>query len=248
MSQIKIVLCWSGGKDSALALHRLQQSGRYEVVALITTCNELYQRVSMHGVRTELLDLQAASLGLPVEKVFVGPAGSNEEYVERMNSALAGWRARGVTGCAFGDIFLADLRAWREAQLAKVGLEAVFPLWSENTSQLLTEFWAQGFRTTVCCVNDAWLDASFVGRELDADFVRSLPDGVDPCGENGEFHTFAHAGPIFRDPIPLAVGEKVYRPLPPSAATDCPLPGQRQTRGFWFCDLQAAAMPVAGAY
>lgn len=243
----KIVFCWSGGKDSALALNRLLRDERYEIVSLLTTCNEHFQRVSMHGVRLELLDQQAHAIGLPLEKIFVSRLSSNDEYQQKMSDCLLAHKARGVTGCAFGDIFLEDLKHWREGNLATVGLRGIFPLWKIDSRELLSEFFALGFGSVICCVNDAWLGVDAVGRNIDADFIRSLPPEVDPCGENGEFHSFAFAGPIFREPITFTVGEKVYRPLElslPGAASAaspaCPLPGARSTKGFWFCDLLPA--------
>jgi uncharacterized protein (TIGR00290 family) len=239
----KIVFCWSGGKDSALALHRLRQDERYEVVSLLTTCNEHFQRVSMHGVRMELLDAQAEAIGLPLEKVFVSERGSNEEYEQKMSACLLAHKARGVTGCAFGDIYLEDLRQWREANLARVGLRAIFPIWKIDTREVMREFLALGFSTVICCANDAYLGEDSVGRTMTADFITALPTGVDVCGENGEFHSFAFAGPLFKQPVKFKVGEKVYRPLEVTAGADvsasCP-PGTPITRGFWFCDLLPA--------
>ena len=242
----KIVFCWSGGKDSALALNRLLRDERYEVVSLLTTCNEHYQRVSMHGVRLELLDAQAAAIGLPLEKIFVSQRGSNEEYQRKMGACLRAHQARGVTACAFGDIFLEDLKLWRDGNLAKVGLRGLYPLWQVDTRELIREFFALGFGTVICCVNDAWLGESFVGRLLDRQFMADLPANVDPCGENGEFHSFAFAGPVFRQPVKFKLGEKVYRPLetapPPQNASNqstyaCSVVPPRPTKGFWFCDL-----------
>ncbi len=241
----KVVFCWSGGKDSALALHRLRQDARYEIVSLLTTCNEHFQRVSMHGVRLELLDAQAAAIGLPLEKVFVSRQSSNEEYQRKMAECLLAHKARGVTGCVFGDIFLEDLKVWREANLAPIGFRGVFPIWKVDSRELIREFLALGFASVICCANDAWLGEADVGRTIDADFIRALPPGVDPCGENGEYHSFAFAGPVFREAIKFRVGEKVYRPLeqthPSSAAHPTPGPvGRRETKGFWFCDLLPA--------
>jgi len=240
----EIVFCWSGGKDSALALNRLLHDDRYEIVSLLTTCNEHFQRVSMHGVRLELLDEQARAIGLPLEKIFVSRRGSNEEYQQKMSECLLAHKARGVTGCVFGDIFLEDLKRWREENLARVGLRGIFPLWKIDSRELIREFIALGFGSVICCANDAWLDDTAVGRNIDAEFICSLPAGVDPCGENGEYHSFAFAGPIFRQPVKFAVGEKVYRPLeqthPGSSSPVCPLPGARSTKGFWFCDLLPA--------
>jgi uncharacterized protein (TIGR00290 family) len=236
----KIVFCWSGGKDSAFALYRLLQDERYEVVSLLTTCNEHFRRVSMHGVRLELLDAQAAAIGLPLEKVFVSERSSNEEYEEKMAACLQAHKARGVSGCAFGDIFLEDLRQWREANLARVGLSAIFPLWKMDTRQLMREFLALGFGTIICCANDAYLGEDIVGRPVTAELVASFPDTVDACGENGEFHSFAYAGPVFKQPIRFTIGEKVYRPLEtthPGGSPSDAAPGKPITRGFWFCDL-----------
>ena len=241
----KVVFCWSGGKDSALALNRLRQDDRYEIVSLLTTCNAHFQRVSMHGVRLELLDAQAAALGFPLEKIFVSQQSSNEEYQQKMGECLRAHQARGVTGCVFGDIFLEDLKAWREANLAQIGMRGVFPLWKVDSRELIREFFALGFGTVICCANDAWLGEQSVGRVIDEAFIRELPAEVDPCGENGEYHSFAYAGPIFRTPIRFTVGEKVYRPLEqthPSSAAHAPAvpAGRRPTRGFWFCDLLPA--------
>jgi uncharacterized protein (TIGR00290 family) len=240
----KIVFCWSGGKDSALALHRVLMEGRYEVVSLLTTCNEQFQRVSMHGVRVELAEQQARAIGLPLQKVFVSHGGSNDEYVEKMKARMLACKAQGVSGAAFGDIFLEDLRRWREDNLAQVGLRGIFPIWKEDSCKLIREFIALGFGSIICCVSDAWLDETALGRKIDAEFLRWLPAGVDPCGENGEFHSFAFAGPIFKQPIQVKVGEKVYRPVgetPPGATpVVCPTPGTRSARGFWYCDLLPA--------
>jgi uncharacterized protein (TIGR00290 family) len=239
----KIIFCWSGGKDSALALNRILRGGQHEVVSLLTTCNEHFQRVSMHGVRLELLDRQAQAIGLPLERVFVSQRGSNEEYQEKMSACLSAHQARGVTACAFGDIFLEDLRRWREENLARIGMRGIFPLWKVDSRELIREFFTLGFGTVVCCVNDAWLDDAFAGRNIDESFVRDLPANVDPCGENGEFHSFAFAGPIFKEPVKFKLGEKVYRPIEITRVADsnssdvCPATGPVATRGFWFCDL-----------
>ncbi|HEX9047264.1 MAG TPA: ATP-binding protein, partial [Verrucomicrobiae bacterium] len=153
----KIVFCWSGGKDSALALNRLQQDSRYEIVSLLTTCNEHFQRVSMHGVRLELLEAQAAAIGLPLEKIFVSQRSSNEEYQQKMSACLTAHQARGVTACAFGDIFLDDLKQWRDGNLAKIGMRGIYPIWKIDSRELIREFFALGFGTVICCVNDAYL-------------------------------------------------------------------------------------------
>jgi uncharacterized protein (TIGR00290 family) len=240
----KIVFCWSGGKDSAIALGRLQKDSRYEVVSLLTMCNEHFQRVSMHGVRLELLDRQAEAIGLPLEKIFVSQHSSNEEYQQKMSACLLAHKARGVTGCAFGDIFLEDLKRWREENLARVGLRGIFPIWKIDSREIIREFFALGFGTVICCVNDAYLDETAVGRKIDWEFIDALPANVDPCGENGEFHSFAFAGPVFREPVKFKIGEKIYRPIeathPAQAGNSayvCPSSGPRATKGFWFCDL-----------
>lgn len=246
----QVVFCWSGGKDSALALDRMLHDERYQVVSLLTTCNRDFRRVSMHGVRIELLDAQAESIGLPLEKVFIETHSTNESYEHAMEACLTEYQRRGVTACAFGDVFLEDLRQWREANLARVGLRGIFPLWGIDTGKLVREFLARGFSTVICCANDAYLGADAVGRTLTEAYLAGLPAGVDPCGENGEFHSFAYAGPIFKQPIRFTVGETVYRPLPPGLVDPTTSPPGRQTRGFWYCDLlpdEKATAPALAA-
>jgi uncharacterized protein (TIGR00290 family) len=215
-----VLFCWSGGKDSAMALHALRAANDCRVTALLTTITEEYDRISMHGVRRALLERQAESLGLPLHAVLIPPQCINATYEERMKEALAQHFARGVRRVAFGDIFLEDLRIYREKNLAQVGMQALFPIWKRDTRELAREFVRLGFRAITVCVDPRVLDASFAGRELDASFFVDLPPGVDPCGENGEFHTFVFDGPVFKKPITCRVGEKVLRD------------------GFCFCDLQ----------
>jgi uncharacterized protein (TIGR00290 family) len=235
MATRRAAMFWSGGKDSALALDRVRRAGDYDVTALITTINPEFGRVSMHGVRAELVEAQAQAAGLPLERMNVGSAGANDAYVECLRAVLAGQKEGGVEAVIFGDIFLADLRAWREGFLAECGLQGVFPLWGEDTAGLAREVVARGFKAVVCCADDACLDGSAVGRSLDAAFFAGLPSGVDPCGENGEYHSFVHDGPVFRHPVAYAVGERVYRPL---GHMDVPAaPAGTATRGFWFLDL-----------
>jgi uncharacterized protein (TIGR00290 family) len=243
----RAVLFWSGGKDSVLALDRLRRSGQVEVTALITTVNRRYGRVSMHGVREELIVAQARAVGIPLDKMYVGPKSDNAEYVAALKATLASWKDRGLRRVAFGDIFLADLRQWREALLAESGMEGIFPLWQADTRDLAAEFVARGYKAVLCCANDAFLGEEHVGRALDADFFKHLPAGVDPCGENGEYHSFVWDGPVFRAPVAFAPGEKVYRPLdtppPDQGAAAIPLPaghGPSATKGFWFMDLLSA--------
>lgn len=239
----KVVFCWSGGKDSALALHKMLQDERYEVVSLLTTCNEHFRRVSMHGVRIELAERQARCVGLPLDIIFLSRRSSNGEYQAKMSDYLLERKGGGVRGMVFGDIFLEDLKQWREANLASIGMYGVFPLWKQDTRALIEEFMSLGFASIICCVNDAYLGENAVGRLIDREFVDTLPSNVDPCGENGEFHSFAFDGPIFSERVRFQVGNKVYRPIeethPASSdpASICPLPGTPTTRGFWFCDL-----------
>jgi uncharacterized protein (TIGR00290 family) len=249
----KVLFCWSGGKDSALALHKVLSSGQYEVVALLTTFNEHFQRVSMHGIRQELLEKQVEAIGLPLEKMFVSKQSSNEEYQEKMQNLLLKYKALGVEKVVFGDIFLEDLRTWRENNLAQVGMKAIFPIWKIDTRDLILEFVSLGFRSVICCVNDAYLNEDTLGKNIDLDFIQKLPAEVDPCGENGEYHSFACAGPIFKKSLPIKIGEKVYRPIEQThpGSSVCPLPNtgatkRPQTKGFWFCDLTATdeASPV----
>jgi uncharacterized protein (TIGR00290 family) len=229
----KVVFCWSGGKDSALALHKVRRDSRYEVVSLLTTCNEHFRRVSMHGVRIALAERQARAVDLPLDVIYLSRQSSNDEYQGKMSEYLESRKSDRVTATVFGDIFLEDLRAWREANLATIGMRGVFPLWKQDTRALIEEFLSLGFRSIICCVNDAYLNEEAVGRLIDREFIDALPAAVDPCGENGEFHSFAFDGPVFKEPIPFLVGEKVYRAI-------CPLPGTRAAKGFWYCDLLEA--------
>lgn len=211
-----ILFCWSGGKDSAMALHALLQD-HVPIAALLTTVTETYDRISMHGVRRELLVQQAQSIGLPLHEVRIPPQCVNPIYEARMEEALRFYYDAGVRTVAFGDIFLEDLRAYREKNLARIGMTALFPIWKHarhggrDTRQLIRSFHAAKFRAIAVCVDPKVLDPSFAGRELDAAFLRDLPPKVDPCGENGEFHTFVFDGPIFRHPIPVTLGEVIER-------------------------------------
>lgn len=214
-----ILFCWSGGKDSAMALHTLLKQKEVRVVALLTTVTEGYDRISMHGVRRELLARQAESIGLPLHEVFIPPQCVNPIYEARMEEALRVHYAEGIRKVAFGDIFLEDLRVYRENNLARMGMTALFPLWKRNTRELIRFFHAQRFRAITACIDTKILDRKFAGRELDDSFFNDLPPHADPCGENGEFHTFVFDGPIFRQPIPVRTGEVVER------------------NGFIFCDL-----------
>jgi uncharacterized protein (TIGR00290 family) len=218
-SREPVLFCWSGGKDSALALASLRRD-RVPVSGLLTTMTERYERIAMHGVRSSLVRRQAEVAGLPLYEVRI-PAGCNNAlYEARMGEALREQLALGVRRVAFGDIFLADLREYREHNLARAGMEAVFPLWLRDTRSLAREFCAQGFRAVAVCVDPKKLSPQFAGRELDETFFRDLPAGVDPCGENGEFHSFVYDGPVFSRPLAVERGEVVER------------------EGFYFCDLE----------
>jgi uncharacterized protein (TIGR00290 family) len=204
-------LAWSSGKDSAWALHTIREQNEFEVVALLTTVNSAYQRVAMHAVRESLLELQAAAAGLPLVKVTIPSRCSNEIYEQAMSAAMAQARAEEVHHVVLGDLFLEDIRAYREARLAACGMTPVFPLWRRDTRQLANEMLAGGLSAYLTCVEPKKLNRSFAGRRFDASLLADLPSGVDPCGENGEFHTFACAGPMFRAPIGVTVGEIVDR-------------------------------------
>jgi uncharacterized protein (TIGR00290 family) len=217
----RVLVSWSGGKDSCVALHELQRSGAYEIAALMTTVTRDYERISMHGVRRELLAQQAAALGLPLHEVFIPKAASNETYEAAMAEGLAVQRGRGVETVAFGDLFLEDIRAYRDRMMAENGMTAVYPVWGRDTRAFVEDFIAAGFKAVLVCVDLAQLDASFAGRTIDAALLADLPSNVDPCGENGEFHTFVFDGPNFARPVGIAVGERVQRD------------------GFCFCDLTA---------
>jgi uncharacterized protein (TIGR00290 family) len=209
-----VVISWSGGKDSAMALHELFKTDEYEVVGLLTTVSEEFHRISHHGVREALLDEQAEAIGLPLEKLYL-PSGdsdgcTNEIYNALMEDAMSRCRARGVTTVAFGDLFLQNLRDWREANLGRVGMQAIFPIWNRNTTELAREVIALGFKCYLSCVQ-ASLGSRFVGRLYTEGLLRELPVGIDPCGENGEFHSFVCDGPIFKRTIPITVGKKIER-------------------------------------
>ena len=211
MARPTAVMSWSSGKDSAFALHEVRRAGEIEVAGLITTVTADFGRVSMHGVREELLDRQAAALGLPCWKVEIPSPCPNEVYESAMARVLGDVGRLGVTHVVFGDLFLEDLRRYREAKLGAIGMSGVFPLWMRNTAVLAREMIAAGLRATIVCVDPRRLDRSFAGRAFDAAFVEDLPRGVDPCGENGEFHTFASHGPMFARPIEVRTGEVVER-------------------------------------
>ena len=239
----KALFNWSSGKDSALALYKILQNPEIEIACLLTSVNQQYQRISMHGVRVELLQQQAKSMGLLLEIMQIPEMPSMEVYENVMCETLLKLKKQGVTHSIFGDIFLEDLRKYREDKLAEIGFEGIFPLWKIPTPELIQEFISLGFKTIVVCVNERFLDKSFVGRVIDPDFINDLPENVDVCGENGEFHTFTFDGPIFSKPIDFEIGEIVYRKYEKpekenSSDTACDTSASDAFDfGFWYCDL-----------
>lgn len=207
----KAVMAWSTGKDSAYALHTARQQSEFDIVGILTTLTREYNRVSMHGVREEVLDRHAAALGLPCTKVWIPPGCTNAIYEQAMAAAVLPLKAQGVTHFIFGDLYLADVREYRVRNLAQVGLQAAFPLWLRPTRALAEEMIAAGLQAVVTCVDTRKLPASFAGRRFDATFLKDLPEGIDPCAENGEFHSCVIGGPMFSAPIPVKVGEIVTR-------------------------------------
>jgi uncharacterized protein (TIGR00290 family) len=226
---VRVALSWSSGKDSAWSLHLLREDPSIEVVALVTTLNEEFDRVAMHAVRRELLELQAESVGIPLWTVPLPWPCSNEQYEERMRDLCTRALEAGVEGMAFGDLFLADIRAYREKQLAGTGLGPLFPVWQIPTADLARTMIASGLRAKITCVDPRVLSRKFAGRDFDSQFLADLPPGIDPCGENGEFHSFVYDGPGFRRTMDVAVGEVVERD------------------GFVFADLCLAPRPKGTA-
>lgn len=209
-SKASVALAWSGGKDSMLALHALRESGT-PVAVLLSMVTEDFDRISVHGVRRALLEAQVEAVGSALEIAFIPAQCSNDDYESSFGAALERLRKRGITTVAAGDLFLEDVRAYREALLARYGMKAQFPLWGRDTASLAREFIDAGFKAYLSCVDTHALDASFAGRAFDADLLRDLPPSVDPCGENGEFHTFVWNGPPFDRPVRCAPGERVLR-------------------------------------
>ena len=207
----KSIFNWSGGKDSALALYKVLNNDQIEIHSLVTTVNQEISRISMHGVREALLDLQATSIGIPLKKILLSEMPSMEEYNTQMKIMLEDFKAEGITHSIFGDIFLEDLKQYRDNKLTEVGVQGVYPLWKKDTKKILDQFIELGFKSIVICIDTKYLDDSFLGRELDQEFIRDLPGNVDVCGENGEFHTFVYDGPIFKSAIPFDKGEIVFK-------------------------------------
>ena len=215
----KVLFAWSGGKDSAIALYEIQQSQNYEIVSLLTTITEDYNRVSLHGVPATLVEQQAKSLGLPIEEVFIPKDSSNEEYEAKMGKTLIKFKQDGISSVVFGDVFLEWVRQYRENNLSKLGMKGTFPIWGRDTAQLTRSFIALGFQAITTCIDTKVLDQRFLGRIIDESFLAQLPPNVDPGGENGEFHSFVFNGPIFKEKIAYSPGEQVLRD------------------SFYFCDL-----------
>lgn len=209
----KVALFWSAGKDSAMALHKIQNDENFELLALVTTLNEEYKRVSMHGIPELILDRQCETLGIPLIKMWVPNQPDNDTYERAFLELCENLKQKGVEALVFGDIHLEDLRKYREDLVGRGGLEAYFPLWKIPSVELMNSFIAKGFKAITCCINTGVLGEDWIGRQLDRKFLEYLPEGVDPCGENGEYHTFCFAGPVFKDSIPYGSGGLVFKPL-----------------------------------
>ena len=217
---------WSGGKDSAMALYQVQQEGILDINCLMTSVNANSERISMHGVRNELLESQAKSLGLPLKKLFLPESSEMEVYEKYLFEIMNQFKAEGIQYSIFGDIFLEDLKLYREKQLQKVNMQGVFPLWKKDTKYLIEYFIELGFKTILTAIDESKLNKEFAGRIIDKDFLKDLPKDVDPCGENGEFHTFVFDGPNFKQAITFEIGEIIHKKY-----------AYNKEYGFWFCDL-----------
>jgi uncharacterized protein (TIGR00290 family) len=216
----RVIVTSGSGKDSVLSIYKLMKNIDFEIVAQITTITQDYNRISMHGVRKELLVNQAKSLNIPLEIVSISKGADNNEYEKKMRSLLEKYKQEGIDTVVFGDIFLEDVRSYRTDNLSKINMTGIFPLWNEDTTVLSNEFIDLGFKCIITCVDTKQLDGEFAGREFDKEFLADLPNGIDPCGENGEFHSFVYDGPIFEYPIKIEIGERVLR-----------------ENRFHFCDL-----------
>ncbi|MDV3748643.1 ATP-binding protein [Elizabethkingia anophelis] len=223
----KVLMNWSGGKDSAMALYNILNNKNYKVEGLLTSVNAANQRISMHGVSGEMLVKQAESIGLPLTKINLPEASDMTAYENIMEQTLSSFTEQGIETSVFGDIFLEDLRKYREQQLEKIGWKAVFPLWKKDTRNLVYEFLELGFRTRICCINKQYLDSDFLGCDLDEYLIDKLPENVDPCGENGEFHTFVYAGPVFQNNLRIKNGERVEKSYNHDG----------KAYGYEFCDI-----------
>lgn len=238
---IKAYMNWSGGKDSSLALWKVLEEKKYDVRHLLTSVNAAHNRISMHGVRRELLELQAAAIGISLTTIELSEQPTMGEYETEMLQAVTKLKSKGIEHSIFGDIFLEDLRKYREENLKQANINCVFPLWKTDTKKLMQDFLQAGFKAIVVSINKKYLDKSFCGRLIDESFCNDLPANVDVCGENGEYHSFVFDGPIFRYPIPFIKGEIVYKEYkaPKDASDTChqPVSGNDKQYGFYFCDL-----------
>lgn len=234
--RINAYMNWSGGKDSALCLHKILQDSRYNITHLLTSVNAVHNRISMHGVRRSLLLAQAAAIGIPLQTIELPEQPAMAEYEEQMMSKVQQLKQTGCTHAVFGDIFLEDLKLYREQKLQQLAISCVFPLWKIDTTVLVKEFIQLGFKSIIVCVNEKYLDKSFCGRVIDESFLQDLPANVDPCGENGEFHSFVFEAPIFKNSIAYTKGEIVYRQYeaPKDEVSNKPAAAPY---GFYFCDL-----------
>jgi uncharacterized protein (TIGR00290 family) len=231
----KAVFNWSGGKDSMLALHKVLEENRFEIVALLTTLNEKYNRISMHGVRAELLEQQAERLGFPLKKIMLPERADMETYSRIMGEETAYWKAQGVTVFLFGDLFLEDIRAYREKQLAGSGIRPEFPIWQYGTQKAASDFIDLGYKAVLTSVDASKLNETFAGRYFDEKLLADLPEAVDPCGENGEFHSFVFDGPLFSQPVNFQKGETVRKTYQ--------LQDKSVSAGFYFTDLEPVEQP-----
>ena len=223
----KVLMNWSGGKDSAMALYNIINNKDYQVEGLLTSVNAVNQRISMHGVSGSLLVKQAKSIGLPLTKINLPESSDMAAYENIMEQTLSTFTEQGIKTSVFGDIFLEDLRKYREKQLEKIGWKAIFPLWKKDTRNLVYEFLELGFRTRICCINKQYLNSDFLGCDLDEYLIDKLPENVDPCGENGEFHTFVYAGPVFQNNLSIKNGERVEKSYNHDG----------KAYGYEFCDI-----------
>ncbi|QKG80042.1 Dph6-related ATP pyrophosphatase [Tenuifilum thalassicum] len=229
MSKMKCIMSWSGGKDSALALYRCLSGNSLNVAGLVTTINQTTQRISMHGVSLKLLKKQAESIGIPLHVITLPDNCTMDDYERIMGDFMVSMKESGVEGVVFGDIFLEDIKRYREKQLAKIGLKPIFPLWGTKSTDIAKEFLANQFKSIVTCVDGELLDSSFVGKHYSSMFITNLPDNVDVCGENGEFHSFVFDGPIFTKPVKFDLGEKIKVEYPNSKGDG--------VKPFWFIEL-----------
>lgn len=221
---------WSSGKDSALALYYLKQQDQHKIDCLLTTVNSHYDRVSMHGLRRFVLEAQAKAVGIPLDILEVPEKPSMEEYSTLMGNKIEDLKSQGYTHTAFGDIFLEDLKVYRENMLSSVGIQTIFPIWKRDTRELLETFFELGFRAVIVCINNTKLDASFLGKELSRELIEKFPKDVDPCGENGEFHTFCFEGPFFNHPVAFELGETIFKTYDNPSDKENPIK-------FGFCDV-----------